>query len=70
MILFAETDLAVGYKERTASGVFVTIETVDSRTITLVAPATATDAICDELFVTGIEQLFSPSKMTATIPVA
>ena len=45
MILFAETDLAVGYKERTASGVFVTIETVDSRTITLVAPATATDAL-------------------------
>lgn len=70
MILFAETDLAVGYKERTASGVYVTIETGDSRTITLVAPVTATDAICDELFVTGMEQLFSGLTDVTEMPVA
>lgn len=70
MILFAETDLAVGYKERTGSGVFVTIETGDSRTITLVAPATATDAICDELFATGMEQLFAHTTDVTAMPVA
>lgn len=70
MLLFAETDLAVGYKERTQTGVYVTIETIDSRTITLVAPANAAEDICDELFATGLEQLFSFKMNPSTLPVA
>ncbi len=71
MMLFAETEFAVGYKERNEYGIVVTIETNDSRTLTLMAPANAGDCICDELFLTGLSELAAcPEMIENHVPVA